>query len=515
MKYYLTCEKPGMMLSEMLQRSDISFELPCSGNGICGKCKVRITQGSLSPIGEAEKKLLKEAEVKEGYRLACFTEVFSDVIVDREEKTADILAEGLYGDYPLDRVFKKEEYGVAIDIGTTTIVINLFKGDSSYLIGRAAELNNQRKFGADIISRIEYSMTKGLSHLHFTIVNQINKMIDDLCKRMSIKDKEIKYGVITGNTVMLHFFNNFEPDGMAFYPFTPKSLFGDYINTDIGLNISPEAKIYIPPCVSSYVGADTVCAILSSKMTDKKESSLIIDMGTNGEIGLFIEDEVICCATAAGPAFEGVGIDYGSPAVEGAISTVYFDESSYTIKYKTIGDKDPVSICGSGIIDAAAVLLRRGIIDKTGRIQKEGHSFSKNIVEREESLFFKFHDCDITISQKDIRQIQLAKGAIAGGINTLLSEKGIEARDIDRLYICGGFGHHLNLDSAEYIGLIPPGSKDKAMVIGNGALSGASEIVLNKLSIEKCRGIADKCRDVELSTNPYFMEEFIKQMSFI
>lgn len=513
MIYYLQCPNQGILLSKVLQNADINFEMPCSGNGTCGKCKVKV-KGDLSEINENEKKFLTDYEIKNGYRLACFTKIYSDVFIEFDNKTNKILTESAFKDYSLNPIIKSDEYAISIDIGTTTVVINLFKGDSIDSINTVSEINNQKKFGADVISRINYSINNSVESVHNVIINQLNLMIGRLCSNTSINNKDIKHAVVTGNTTMLHFFSCLNPKNIAFAPFTPESLFGCFIENNIGLDIASDGSIYIPPCVSAYVGADLVCSILSSKMTEKKESSFIVDIGTNGEMALFYNGFLKCCSTAAGPAFEGAGIDCGSPAVEGAISNVYFDETSFSIKYETINNKLPSGICGSGIIDAVSVFLKNGIIDATGKMLKEGHNFTNNICVINNKLSFKFDDCDIFISQKDIRQIQLAKGAIAGGINTLLSESGINVRDIDRFYICGGFGTYLNLNSAENIGLIPFGITNRTIILGNAAISGASAIVLDNNNADKCKDVVDKCYCIELSASSLFMEEYVKSMSF-
>ncbi|MCK9217537.1 MAG: ASKHA domain-containing protein, partial [Firmicutes bacterium] len=283
---------------------------------------------------------------------------------------------------------------------------------------------------------------------------------------------------------------------------------------NLGLTIATDSKIYLSPCISAYIGADLVCAVLVSDMLNKEECSLLVDIGTNGEMALYHNGGIKCCSTAAGPVFEGVGIELGSSAIEGAISSVYFNKRNNSIDYKTINDKKPIGICGTGIIDTVSVFLSQGIIDNTGKILKKGHNFSQHIIEVNSQLAFKFDKSDIYITQKDIRQIQLAKGAIAGGINALLIESGVSAQDIDRFYICGGFGSYINLDSAENIGLIPKGMKSKTEILGNAALYGASSIILDNNNIKECAKIVEKSDYIELSAGTVFADEYISSMSF-
>lgn len=513
MSFTINPKNPGMLLSEAIQQSGIPFGLPCS-RGTCGKCKVRIIDGKVTEISDAEKKLLTIDEIEKGYRLACYTRIYSSVVIDTINKKSNILSTGRYKSPTFNPIIKRNEYAVAIDIGTTTIVINLFHGDSSQIVNSVSAINEQRSFGADIISRIDYSISHSHGMVHNVIISQINKLINILCKESCVENGDIKYAIVTGNTAMLYFFSNLNPKAIAFYPFSVQSLFGCFMGNNFGLNMASDGKIYIPPCISAHIGADLVCAILASPMLDNGTTSLLVDMGTNGEIALYNEGIVKCCSTAAGPAFEGVGLSCGSTAVEGAICSVKYDMKTSTIKVKTINDGLPVSICGSGIIDAISVFLSLGIIDITGRFLKEGHGFEKNLQIIDDQLSFKFDDGSVYITQKDIRQIQLAKGAIAGGIETVILEAGLDVNDIDDFYICGGFGTFLNIKSASNIGLIPCGINDKVVVLGNAALQGASLIILDNKNIKECEKIAKMCKYTELADSPIFKEKYLKGMSF-
>lgn len=507
--------KEGELLSNAIINSDIRFDMPCSGNGICGKCKVKVT-GSLSQINHQEKRFLTDYEIEQGFRLACFTRIYSDVTVEIDDgKFNKILTESTNNNSILDPIIKNNEYGISVDIGTTTIVMTLLKGDSLYPVNVVSETNNQKRFGADVISRIDYSINNSVKDVYDVIINQLNTMIKNLCSPISLSNEDIKFAIVTGNTTMLHFFANLDPKNIAFAPFTPKSLFGHYIKDNINLDIAQNGKIYIPPCISGYVGADLVCGILASNIIDKpKITSFIVDIGTNGEMALFHNDTLVCCSTAAGPAFEGVGLNCGSPSIEGAISMVYFDKKSHSIKYETINDMPPLSICGSGIIDVISIFLELGILDRTGKFLKTGHDFTENICIKNDEITFQFNDCNVYISQKDIRQIQLAKAAIAGGISTLLINSGLDTSHLDEFNICGGFGTYLNLKSSENIGLIPSNIINKTLVLGNTAISGASSLLLNRTNLDKCNKIKDMCSYLELSTSPLFMDQYIQSMSF-
>lgn len=515
MKYNINNNKKDILLSTLLQQNDIDFKLPCGGNHTCGKCKIKVS-GELSNVSDEEKKFLSQIELETGYRLACFTRTSSNVVVETENiKLSRILEKGIMDNFIIDSILSNSEYGIAIDIGTTTVVACLFRGNNKECVAVISELNMQKIYGADVISRINFAINNTVSQVNKTIIEQINNLIISLLNQTGVDFNSIKHLVVTGNTTMLHFFANLNPKSIAFYPFTTESLFGIYIENTIGLNITKECKIYIPPCVSAYVGADLLCCILSCNMIKNDEMSFIVDIGTNGEMALFKNDRLYCCSTAAGPAFEGANLKFGTPAVEGAIYKVYYNEKSTFIEYKTINDTSAIGICGSGIIDILAVFLKLNIMDNSGRLLKEGHLFTKNIITNENNeTCFKFDNSDIYISQKDIRQIQLAKGAIAAGIETLLSENSIETVNIETFYICGGFGTYLDLNSAEKIGLIPKNIIDKVKVIGNGAIAGASRILLNKASIYEMDLIKRKCIYTELSTSEIFMNKYIEHMNF-
>nr|WP_312576187.1 ASKHA domain-containing protein [Sedimentibacter sp.] len=504
-----------ILLSELLQQNNIDFKLPCGGNHTCGKCKIKVS-GLLSSMSEEEKKFLSQNEIENGYRLACFTKTSTDIIVETENiKFNQILEKSFMDDFILDPIILNSEYGLAVDIGTTTIVACLFKGNNKNCIAVKSELNMQKIYGADVISRINFSISNDSSQVSQTVINQINSLIKHLTDQIGILSDSVKHVVVTGNTTMLHFFTNLDPENIAFYPFTPKSLFGMYIDNTMGLNIPEDCKIYIPPCVSAYVGADLLCGILSCDIINKDEISFIVDIGTNGEMALFKNGQISCCSTSAGPAFEGSNLNCGISAVEGAICKVYHDIHSDTIAYETINNACAIGICGSGIIDALAVLLELNIMDKTGRLLKEGHLFTKNIIiNQSNEICFQFDNTEIYISQKDIRQIQLAKGAISAGIETLLSENNIKSSEIKTFYICGGFGTYLDIVSAEKIGLIPKNIINKVKVVGNSAIAGASRILLNKSSIDELAIITKKCNYIELSSNEAFINTYIAKMNF-
>lgn len=499
-----------VLLSEALHDGKVEFSMPCGGNHTCGKCKVT-AKGALSEMEADERALLTEAEIAAGVRLACFAKALGAVTLTPGQKKAEqILTAGELEDFSLDPL--AEGYGIAVDIGTTTVVSYLYRTDRKKPVQVVSHHNRQSKFGADVISRIEYCNQNGVSAPHDTITEQLNESFAELCAKEGIALNAVSSCVITGNTTMLHLLAGLDPRGIAVAPFTPQSLFGEFLSpAQFGLTLSAECRLYLPRSISSYVGADITCAILASGMEKKKENGFLVDIGTNGEMALSAGGVLKCCSTAAGPAFEGAGIKMGMAALEGAVNKVWEEDGS--LRYTTIGGKKAVGICGSGIIDAVAAFVRCGLIDETGLIDEENESYASCIPDEDEPAIL-IGDSGVLLTQDDIRQIQLAKAAICAGIDTLLHECGIEADEIDTFYLAGGFGSFIDKQSAADMGLIPKEVADCVRVIGNGAGSGASAILLSKEQFRESERIAGAACDVELSSNAYFMDRYIERMMF-
>lgn len=496
---------PNERLDHLLQEQGLFLHAPCGGGHRCGKCKIRVS-GHVSPAAEAEQKFLSAAEIAADIRLACFTEVTGPVTVTVESTDNSLILSDAASVERTDGCLQGS-FGAAIDIGTTTVACALFAPDGR-LLGTKSQVNCQQSYGADVISRIHYVAAIGAEALHFAVVRQLEEMLSELCHDCRVDRADLKYAVVTGNTTMLHFFVGLDPSGIGVAPYTPQSLFdADY--TDILAGIS----CYIPPCISAYVGADTVCCTLFADFFDKRENALLIDIGTNGEMVLSAGGRVVCCSTAAGPAFEGGGIACGSIAKPGAIVSAWPDQGR--IAYKTVGGEKPKSICGSGVIESISAMLELGCLDETGRMEEDDPRFT-GFFQKEENagLAFLFPECDVVLTQHDVRQIQLAKAAVFAGVQTLLAHSGSCQSELDALYLCGGFGSTLNCATAESIGLIPVGSAGKAVMLGNAALKGAAMVLLNNFHREQLRIIAESCRYVELSTDARFMKFYIEGMDF-
>lgn len=409
-------------------------------------------------------------------------------------------------------------YGIAVDIGTTTIAAYLINLNSGEEIDVLSQVNNQRSYGADVISRINYTMeeSKGLEKLQQSIVNQLCEMINILCEKNSICKDNVYDTVIVGNTTMIQILLGIPCKNIAMAPYIPTITDAIEFNAkEIGIDLN--SNISLMPGVAAYVGSDISAGILSSGMIDSQKYSLLLDLGTNGEMALGNKDEVITCSTAAGPAFEGANIKYGIGGIKGAISKI--DLSTKPI-FETIGYAKPCGICGSGVLDAVSEMIKYGIVDETGRMvdedddEVECREFLDRIVEIDNmKQFIITKDKDIiSFTQKDVREVQLAKAAINAGIQIILKERNLDFEDIENLYIAGGFGNYMNTESALQIGMIPVELKGKIKSIGNSAGSGAKMY----LKYKECRNIIkdmiSKSDYVELSSRIDFQEYFVDGM---
>lgn len=419
-------------------------------------------------------------------------------------------------------------FGIAVDIGTTTIAAYLI----DMLTGKRADvyssLNPQKKFGADVISRIEYTMGRegSLDEMNKTIIQCINEIVETFVEKNNLKNDDIYAAVFVGNTTMMHFLAKLPADNIAVSPFIPAATQAmDIPAGKLGIGINPNGYAVLFPSVSAYIGADTIAAVLSSGMYGREKTSLLIDLGTNGEIVLGNRKWLYACSTAAGPAFEGANIRNGIGGVSGAIDKVIINSK---LEYTTIDGRKPIGICGSGIVDAIAAMLSNGVIDETGRIADSDESENiKNaelrnrlvdadgmnsflLVGSEESAV----DNDIAITQKDVRELQNAKAAIAAGVKILARHAGIDVGDIDDVYLAGGFGSYINVDSALKIGLIPAELRGKIQSIGNAAGTGAVEGLSSRKMLKKANEIKGRIEYIELSAYRGFSDEYIECMMF-
>lgn len=418
-------------------------------------------------------------------------------------------------------------YGTAFDIGTTTVAAYLHDLNTGKCVAVSSMLNPQRKFGADVIARISYTMQSNENRIEMQnlIINCINELTGKLVQQSKISHVDIYTAVFTGNTTMLHLLMGLDAANIAVSPFIPVTTNLQHFSSKaLGLSINEHGVGVAFPGVSAYVGGDTVAAILSSGMYDKDEISLLIDIGTNGEIVLGGKDWLLACSTAAGPAFEGANIKNGVGGVTGAIDTI---GAGPAFEYTTIGNTSPVGICGSGIIDAIAQLLDAEIIDETGRLADEdeaeqlGKGYSDRLITVDGVRSFilasegeKGSGAQIVITQKDIRELQNAKAAIAAGIETLIKQSGNGHDAIKKVYLAGGFGSKINIDSALKIGLLPRSLENRIEAIGNASGTGAAEGLLSESMLKLSEKLKLKVKYIELSASADFVEKYVDNMFF-
>lgn len=502
----------GDGIGELLRAFVPSFAQPCAGNHTCGKCRVQVA-GSVEPLTDAERRLLSAKDQAAGIRLACCCRVAGDVTVTiAAQGASDIIA---WHKLPVF-AYTESGYGLAVDIGTTTVAMQLFHRATGKCVAERLAENAQRGFGADVISRVEACKThkngqeNGLDTLSRCIREQLEQMAEACMQEASVT--EIMESVVTGNTTMLHLYEGIDPASLAVVPFRVPSYFGTMSRWTLA-----HAPVYLPRCIGAYVGADIVCAILASDMC-AGGTQLLTDVGTNGEMVLAQDGHLLCCATAAGPAFEGAGLSCGMPAAPGAIRAVSLQRTNTgdivqhhtaqsdvvpynrqydIVQYETVDGKPAIGICGSGILDALAVMRETEVMEDTGYLEEES---------------FPIGDSGVQINQRDVRQIQLAKSAICAGLLTLLEEANVESATVRRFAIAGGFGSSLNVASACAIGLFPSALKDKTEFIGNAALGGAAMLLLNRSLRAQTEQMAQAAVELELSASPTFMDHYIDCM---
>ena len=479
-----------------------TVDMPCNGNHTCGKCLVRIS-GACSEPTEQERVLLGERQ-KEGYRLLCFTTALGDCEVELPNADHLFVEQGFReNDFPFST---RDGYGIAADIGTTTIVAYLYSRSRKQPLASCGEMNRQRSFGADVISRIEYGMHHSWEELQESVTSQLSMLFQRLMQNARIPADQIRDIVITGNTTMLHFLLGLDASGIAAAPFTPKSLFG-YSKSAYAYfpDFPAHTTLYLPDCIGSYVGADVVCSILASGMCHREGVSLLADIGTNGEMALYVQGKLLTCSTAAGPAFEGAEIAMGMTAAPGAICEIAGTGGSFLVK--TIDNVAARGICGTGLISALALFLELGLVDESGRIQEDGHPFAAFLREYQGEPAIELGSSGILLTQGDIRKLQLAKAAICAGIRTLSHEAGISLQEMDAFYLCGGFGSYIDPQKAARIGLFPAVLAEKTIPLGNGAGRGAGMLLLSPELREESRQLAQTAQEIPLSANPYFMDQ--------
>ncbi|MFA5500780.1 MAG: ASKHA domain-containing protein [Candidatus Omnitrophota bacterium] len=407
---------------------------------------------------------------------------------------------------------KKINFGFAFDIGTTTVAGQLIDLNTGNILGTRIAFNKQSGYGSDIITRIIYaSDPEGLGKLNEAVLDNINEIIEDLIKTNDMRITDTYCVVCAGNMTMMHLLLKIDPTNIRKAPYIPTSTSFDTIHApEAGIEINPRGVVSFIPGVTTYIGGDIVSGVLACGLSENEGISLLVDIGTNGEIVLGNREWMIGAAASAGPAFEGSGLTSGMKAVKGAIQSIEIDKD-LNVKVVTIGGEKPKGICGSGYIDLLCSMLKRGIISRDGRINRDLRS--KNIRKTDTGYEFRVAG-DIVINDDDIENLKRSKGAIYSAIISLLNKVDKKLEDISNIYIAGGFGNYLNMENAIFIGLLPDTERARYEFIGNSSLSGARMSMLSRDALKKTYEISKGITYIDLSTEPNYMDEYVASLFF-
>lgn len=568
----------GERLYDVIAGAGIQFDAPCGGRCFCGKCRAIMhdARGELIPgMGEEEARFFTEDERAQGWRLICAVDVHCDIMLKLGARGAQIMADsaqiGMESVAPavtsrvielsqpslddprsdLDRLnaeanvrlsldmmrrlpfalrecgFKPEVvalrdkvlyigapgnglYGVAVDVGTTTMVAYLMNLEDGSVVDVDSALNPQRVYGGDVISRSDFASQSEENgrKMQQLVVDKLDGMICGMARRKGIDAGRIFHIVLVGNTTMMHMLAGLTTRNISVSPFIPAVTEEITLPArELGFTLA-NAMATVGPCVAGYVGADTVACVLDCGMDRSDELCLMVDIGTNGEIALGDKNGIICCSTAAGPALEGAHIKCGMGGVTGAISRVNLSDG---VDIGVIGGGEAQGICGSGLVDAIAGMLDRGYIDEMGGMDEDemgelaGEDAGRPALMLTESVM---------ITQRDVREVQLAKAAIAAGIQTLIAQRGCAIGDIGALYIAGGFGNYIDRERAARIGLLPRELLTRMKPVGNAAGAGAKRMLMSRAELDRASDIARNMEYLELSARTDFQDLFVDGMCF-
>jgi uncharacterized 2Fe-2S/4Fe-4S cluster protein (DUF4445 family) len=410
----------------------------------------------------------------------------------------------------------KNNFGVAIDVGTTTVVAHLVDLNSATTVDAEATYNSQMKYGEDYIRRIFYAnQHNALGEMQSLIVKDINNLIDTMCTRSKVSLHDVTCAVCAGNTVMIHFLLSLDPTFIRKAPYVPAANSIPPIRAaEVGIRINGRGLLYCLPSVAAYVGSDITAGVVATRLYRSKGLSILIDIGTNGEVVLGNEEWMVCASSSAGPAFEGSGVRNGMRAVAGAIEKFSIDDS-LAIRFRTVGGRPPRGICGSGLLDVLAELSRVGILDRAGRFQPD--VAPRHMRRDDEGVLFIINPADenrgtpeLVLTQADVANLIRSKAAIYAAVNLLIETMNVDIGGIECIYLAGGFGNYLDVSKATFIGMLPDVPPEKIRFVGNSCIAGAKEALLSRSAYDAIAAVADKLTYIDLMTNPKYMDEFVK-----
>ena len=465
--------QPGENLLKLLQRHGLISDAPCGGKGTCGKCKVTVNGQEV---------------------LACKRAVDTDLeVVLPETKKTEILTGGVAVTTSPDG---QDDAVLAFDVGTTTVVAYLLDGHTGKLLAQSSCVNPQTRFGADVISRIQYAMNEDANEVSRVLKVALAALTMDVAEKGGIHPRKLTKVCLVGNTAMHHLLLGIDPKSLTTPPYMPKVSQALEMKADF-LPINPGAVLRVLPNIAGFVGADTVGCLVATRFDKLEDLTLMIDIGTNGEMVLGNKDGFLACSTAAGPAFEGAKIECGMRGAEGAIDHVWLEEEE--LRFSVIGGGEATGLCGSGLLDLVAALLTREDIDESGRMDEKT---------------FQLEDTRVYLTQKDVREVQLAKAAIRAGIELMCKKRGVRPEKIQKVYLAGAFGNYLDPASACAIGMIPPCLQEKIQPIGNAAGEGAKLCALSTREFEYSKLLAEKAEFLELASMKEFNDCYVDCLLF-
>ena len=497
--------KEGESLLDAFIRQEIYISAPCGGKGRCGKCGIQVLNGN-TWISDEDKKIYSEEELDAGWRLSCClypTEELEVSVSQSDESLFEAVGET---ENTEESGTEESFYHVAVDIGTTTIAMSLIGGESGKVFHTVTSVNSQRAYGADVISRIQASVDGKKEELKKSIQKDLQDSMEKLLKETGVSGEDVGKIVIGGNTTMGHLLMGYDCDTLGVFPFTPVNI--DFIKGTeeiLGTDRFGKKEVILLPGISTYVGGDIVSGMYAYDFTEKEDVCMFIDLGTNGEMGIGNKEKILVTSTAAGPAFEGGNITWGMGSVPGAICSVKLEGTEAEVK--TIRDEAPQGICGTGVVETAAELVREEIVDETGALDEDYFDDGFPLAKTPDGK-------EIVFTQKDVREIQLAKAAVRAGVETLLLRYGIKKEEVSKVYLAGGFGYKLNTDKAIAIGMIPEEWQDRIVAVGNSSLSGACKYLKDENGDKTIEKLVSISEEVNLSADKEFNEFYMNEMFF-
>ena len=464
---------PGANLLEVLRSAGYGPDAPCGGKGTCGKCKVLVN---------GKEQLACQTTVEENMEVTLPASKKTEILTGGKEVRA--AADG------------EHRFALAFDVGTTTVVAYLMDGVTGGVLSRCSCVNPQTRYGADVISRIQHVMDTGTRELAEVIRNALAELTRMAAEKAGIDSREITVVSLVGNTAMHHLLLGIDPKSLTVPPYMPAVSNALEMKAAEFLPVAEEAVLRILPNIAGFVGADTVGCLVATRFDTLQALTLMIDIGTNGEMVLGDCNGFIACSTAAGPAFEGAKISCGMRGAEGAVDHVKLKDGC--VEYSVIGGGEAVGICGSGLLDLVAVLLQTEDIGESGRMEET----------------YTLPGSGVSLTQKDVREVQLAKAAIRAGIELMCRKRGVEPEDIQKVYLAGAFGSFMDPASACAIGMIPPCLIDRIESIGNAAGEGAKLCALNREEFAYSKGLAEKAEFLELASMAEFNDCYVDCLMF-